>query len=84
MIQDIFTVYDNKSKTFCTPFFAENISTAIRSFRYAANHNDTDIGRYPEDFSLYQLGNFDNSNGSIELLKEPFLIAQAFGLIEVK
>ncbi|QCQ85107.1 nonstructural protein [Blackfly microvirus SF02] len=83
MMLDIFAVLDKKANAFGNPFTAPNLSTGIRSFKYAANDKTTEIGRFPEDFSLYHLGSFDTQTAKIDLMIEPFLLTPAQPLVEV-
>nr|QJB21640.1 MAG: nonstructural protein [Microvirus sp.] len=78
---DIFSVFDAKAKTFCTPFFSSNISTATRAFAHAANDKTTDIGRYPSDFTLYHIGTFNDSDCEFDLVP-PHPIAIAVTLLD--
>lgn len=80
MINSFFSVYDSKAAVFCTPFFSENNHTALRAFRYAANDQTTEIGKYPSDYTLYKIGTFDNLTGEI-LPVEPVPIALAITLV---
>lgn len=83
MIKDVFVVRDVKVGAFATPFYLENISVAMRAFAHAANNKETDCGRYPDDFSLYHLGTYDDETGKFDLLPEPFHLALASTLVEV-
>lgn len=76
MIKDMFTVYDAASKTFCTPFFSENITTATRAFAYAANDPNSEISRFPSDYSLFHFGTFDDQNAEITTVK-PYHLCNA-------
>lgn len=84
MIKDIFVVRDTKVGAFATPFYLENISVAMRAFAHAANDPTTDVGRYPSDFSLYHLGTYDDETAKFDLMPEPFHLALASTLVEVK
>ncbi|WNK14055.1 MAG: nonstructural protein [Microvirus sp.] len=61
----IFSVFDSKSRVFGTPFTSINKFTAIRDFNTAANDLDINIGKYPEDYTLYELASFDDESGMI-------------------
>ena len=61
----MFTVKDVKTKLFAAPFFQKNAATAIRSFSTACEDTNTDLNKYPEDFSLYEVGSFDPETGQI-------------------
>lgn len=79
MIRHMFSVYDNKAEAFCNPFFMENKSTAIRSFTYAANDKTIDIGKYPEDYTLFYMGEFNDADASLQII-QPTAIAYALAL----
>nr|QJB20037.1 MAG: nonstructural protein [Microvirus sp.] len=80
MIKDMFTVFDAAAKTFCTPFFSENISTAMRAFQYAANDPQSEISKYPADYTLFHFGTFDHSNCEIISIT-PSPLANALTLV---
>lgn len=60
----IFCVYDSKGKHYGkTPFFADNSADAIRSFESVVNDKSTMIGQHPEDFTLFECGEWDLLRG---------------------
>lgn len=63
MLKYVYSVFDSKSRTFCNPFVSINQFTALRDFRSASNDPASDIAKYPEDFTLYQLASFDDESG---------------------
>jgi len=71
MKQLIFAVYDSKAKVFAIPFFLPSEAVAVRAFAAAANDLDTQLGKFPEDFTLFQVGSYNDENGQIFGL-EPF------------
>lgn len=66
MVVKIFAVYDSKAKAFLQPFFSVNSATAIRSFESAANDERHDFSKYAGDFSLFEIGYFDDAEGRVE------------------
>ena len=75
------SIYDTKAKAYLRPFFVNATGQAIRSFSDIANDKEHDVGRHPEDYTLYRLGQFDDQNG--ELMPEaPESLAQAITLIK--
>lgn len=60
-----FSVYDNASQAFGTPFFDRTASLATRSFTDAVNSKEPGnvLNRHPVDFSLYLLGSFEEATG---------------------
>lgn len=65
MITNVYALYDIKSDTFGVPFFAPSSGVAVRMFRDLANSRDTTVGRYPADFKLVHIGQFDDNTGTL-------------------
>ena len=59
----IFTVYDSKAAIYGQPFYAVTDGIALRMFSDAVNNHSPDnaLNRYPEDFTLYYIGEFDDA-----------------------
>lgn len=72
----MFSIYDSKSDTFQTPFFAQSNGTGVRMFHKLANDSDTIVGQYPSDFTLFEIGQFDDTNGTVM----PYEAAKNLGL----
>jgi len=69
MVNKLFSVHDTVAKTFIQPFCVPSVAIAIRHFTNCANDKQTDIGRNPSDFVLYELGEFDTDLGNIVVLQ---------------
>ncbi len=65
MTNKIFTVYDSKAEAYTTPFFSQTTATAIRAFTQAANEVDHDFNRYAADYTLFELGLWDDQTADI-------------------
>jgi len=78
MIQIIVSVKDSAAQAFGRPIFVPSTAVAVRSFRDEINRKDSteDMAKHPEDFELYELGSFDDSNGVISVI-EPRMVARA-------
>lgn len=62
----IFTVHDAKAEYYMQPFFARNSGEAIRSFSEAINGDSNhQFAKYPADFTLFLLGEFNTDTGEI-------------------
>lgn len=61
----IFTVYDSKAEAYLTPFFVPTTALAIRSFQSAANTADHDFNRYSADYTLFEIGSYDDHLGVV-------------------
>lgn len=80
---EIFAVYDQKAQAFTTPFFDRTQETAQRAFAALVNNPESDFGRWPEDYTLFHLGSYDNETGVIRGLEPPRGIAAASTLVRV-
>ena len=61
----IVSVKDRAIETYATPFFVRTIAEAIRSFNDETNRQQSIIGDHPEDYDLYEIGEFNNETGAI-------------------
>lgn len=63
----VYGIFDSKVKRFVgPPFLMETPEQALRGFVKEANNAQSDICAHPEDFSLHELGEFDEEKGSFE------------------
>lgn len=82
MIYRIFSVYDSKVEAFMKPFYCVSKGEAIRSFSEIANDKTSSIGKYPEDFALFDLGSFDDSCATFECGLVPVSIGLAIEFVK--
>lgn len=64
MIVKAYSLYDNKVGAFAYPFFATNHAVAIRMVQEVGRDLNTTVGRHPNDFHLFHVGEFDDQVGS--------------------
>lgn len=62
MITKVFCIYDSKAKVFQLPFFMPTIGAAVRAFEDLVMDKSTMVNRHPDDFVLYEIGQYDDSN----------------------
>ncbi|QCQ84847.1 nonstructural protein [Blackfly microvirus SF02] len=73
----IFSVFDSKAASFGVPFADHQEGSAIRNFADAVNDGSNPNNmwhNHPEDFSLFQLAEFDNNTGEIVPIKPKSLV----------
>lgn len=61
----IFTVYDSKAEAYLQPIYLRNKAEAIRAFETSCNDGTTQFNKYPEDFTLFEIGEWDESKGRL-------------------
>lgn len=65
MITKMFSVYDSKAQVFGTPFCFGTVGLALRAFTDLAKDPQSTVSRYPMDFCLFQVGEFDDNKGVV-------------------
>lgn len=77
MILNICTVKDRAADAFGRPMFVPSTGVAIRSFSDEINRNNADnqLYNHPDDFDLYELGQFDDNTGIFTLHEQPKLLS---------
>nr|DAX09348.1 MAG TPA: DNA binding protein [Microviridae sp.] len=77
----IFSIFDNCAGVYCTPFIMENRCLAVRCFSDYCMVPDTSISKHPEDYSLFQLGEYNKKTGQLLSFKNPRLLTRALTVI---
>lgn len=63
MLYKAFSVYDNKAMMFNAPFFMPHVGMAIRALTDLVNDPSTSISRHPADYTLIEIGTYDDETG---------------------
>jgi hypothetical protein len=73
----ICTVKDRAADAYGRPMFVPSTGVAIRSFSDEINRNNADnqLYNHPDDFDLYELGEFDDNSGLFALHEQPKLLS---------
>lgn len=66
MKMKIYSIYDDKAEIYNRPWFQVNEATARRTCQDLLGRQDTEFGNHPEDFVLFELGEYDDQTGMIE------------------
>lgn len=61
----IVAVFDRAISSYGRPIFVTHTGEAVRGFIDEREKSDTQVGKHPEDFSLYHIGEYDDGNGHI-------------------
>lgn len=68
----VFSIYDSKMEAFNQPFFMNASGAAIRAFSDMVNGDkETNVYKHPEDYTLFELGVYDDLEGKIESYDTP-------------
>lgn len=63
----MFVVYDSKVEAYNTPFHCRTVGEAIRSFEAAVQDPQSNFARWPADYTLFEIGEYDDSTAQIEM-----------------
>lgn len=64
----LFSVRDMKAEAYLEPFHSMTVATAIRSFQQASTDPEHQFCKWPEDYHLYLVGEFDLQTGDLKLI----------------
>lgn len=77
MIYKMFTIRDSKAEIYSPPFYKKTHGEAERDFRELTRDPKSMVSKYPMDFDLFHVGEFDDSTGKIDSLVTPKHIMKA-------
>ncbi|QXP08096.1 MAG: nonstructural protein [Arizlama microvirus] len=81
MILKVFGIYDSKVGAYLPPFMMKSVGEAERALTSHVNDPDHNFAKYAEDFTLFELGSWDDATARYTLLNTPHSVAV---LIEYK
>lgn len=65
----LFTIYDSKIETHNRPMILMHKGEALRIFEQEANREDSNICKYPGDYTLFEIGKYDDQSGNVTMHK---------------
>jgi len=77
MRTQFYSIRDIKGETFKTPFTQPTHGAAERYFEQLVQDEQSLLNKYPQDFQLFYVGNFNMSNGTIDKMDVPQHICDA-------
>lgn len=63
MILLSYSVYDKAVQAFMKPFYCRTKGEAVRSFMEACKDEKMEFNKHAADYTLFQLGSFDDATG---------------------
>lgn len=63
----VYSIYDSAVEVWCNPFFLPNKGAALRSWAATANDPSTQIYANPGDFTLFEIGEWNDETGVIHM-----------------
>ena len=84
MILKAFTIRDSKGEVFNTPFFQKTHGEAERSFKELVNDQQSMVAKYPDDYDLYYIGEYNQDTGVLRPTDTPQHVAKAINVVMQK
>lgn len=81
-VHKLFSVFDSKVNAYMRPFCAPSGGAAERSFVKEVNTPDSPMNDNPEDYTLFELGEFNDENGQITVLSTPHPLVKAITVLK--
>jgi len=76
---NVYSIFDSAAGAYVTPFFMHSDGLAIRVFQSNINGKDqSQMSMYPDQFTLYKIGVFDDTEGSINRI-DPLSLGNGIG-----
>jgi len=70
MKKRVFTIYDEKSEAYLQPFFLDTVGQAKRAVTDCVNDENHQFCKHPADYTLFELGTFDDSTGEFTQVRK--------------
>jgi hypothetical protein len=71
VIKKIFCVFDSAVEDYGVPFFDVTLKSVLRSFMDICSDKSSAIGKSPQDFTLFELGEYETATATFKLHPSP-------------
>lgn len=77
MLLGVFAVYDSAISTWMAPIYMRNKGEALRWWQEICNNPESKVAKHPGDFTLFELGTWEDDKCHFDLLKAPVKLGVA-------
>lgn len=78
----MFAIYDQKAEFYLSPITFNSRGESLRNFSDAVNDSTTMLHRHPADFTLFEIGTYDNEKCEIQMHTSPINLGNAIEFVE--
>lgn len=82
MLTKVFAVYDSKAEAFLSPMFFQTRGLALRAFTAAASDEKHNFFKFAGDYTLFEIGEFDERSGDIKMFEAKVNLGTALQLAD--
>lgn len=73
----MYSIHDSKAEAYLPPIFMRTAGEAIRTFEQTCKDPNSQFSKFPADFTLVELGEFDELSAHIATHDKPRILANA-------
>ncbi|WNK14833.1 MAG: nonstructural protein [Microvirus sp.] len=81
MLLKVYSVHDIKVGAYLPPIYFRSKGEAIRAFSAAAMQTDHDFHKYASDYTLFEIGSWDDANAKFESHLTPIPVGKALDFL---
>lgn len=75
-----YVVFDSKTEAYMLPHFFRSRGEAIRAYTQSCNDENSNLCKFPGDYTFFEICEFDDSNGSIVMYEHKVNLGTALEL----
>lgn len=76
------SVYDSKAEAYLQPLFAQTQAVGVRMFKQAVNEEEHMFHIHAADYTLFEIGTFDQNSAKMTLHKAPLVLGNAIQFLD--
>lgn len=76
----VYAIWDGKVEAYSPPFIQKTAGQAIRFLTDLVNGQSSDVSKYPQDYDLFQVGEWDENKGQVKPLAANVHLVKALEL----
>jgi len=80
----VYAVYDAKAAAFGNPVFQSTEGIMRRNFEDACSDPKSPLVQHSADYSLYEIGSYDQNSGKLEAIQPPVFIIAASTVVTAR
>lgn len=82
MMLKVFAPYDSKISTWLQPMFFQHTGQAERTWKELCSNADSFLAKHPQDFTLYQIGEFDDDTAALSSITPVQVMSAAQAMLD--
>lgn len=83
MLFGVFGVYDSGISTWMPPLYFRNKGEALRWWQELCNNAESKIAKHPSDYTLFEVGSWNDDSNEFSLLKAPVKLGLALEFVKI-